>query len=95
MSTAYTPQNKDAQKLLDMLAACAMNQKKHSVEEMAAQLGITLGLFRQLQIGMRPMHAVSDELLASMAKYLGVPFDDVLVLAGKHQPASKLPGQAK
>lgn len=93
MSAAYTPQNKNAQKLLDMLAARAMNKKNHSVDQLAEQLRITVGFFNQLQNGIRQMHSVSDELLAEMAKYLGVPFDDVRVLAGKHPPASNSPQQ--
>jgi hypothetical protein len=85
MSAINTPPNGNAQKLLDMLAARAVNRKGHSVEEMSEELKITLGFFRQLQRGIRPLETIGDELAAEMAKYLDIPLEEVLFLAGKRE----------
>jgi hypothetical protein len=68
--------------LLAMLYQRA-NEDGLQLKELAAVLGVTYGYIHQLKTGLREVAQVSDEFVASCAKYLNKPRIYIQALAGK------------
>lgn len=58
-------------------------QRGHKMREMASALGVTYGYLIQLKKGIRETTRVSDEVIRSAARYLGVPAVAVRMAAGQ------------
>lgn len=68
--------------LVQWLSAQAL-QRGQSFKELADELRVTEGLLKQLENGVKPIETISRALAAAIARYLRVPTDVVLLLAGQ------------
>ena len=71
--------------LLASLIRCA-NERRHQLNDMARELGVTYGYVNQLRNGIRNTYKVSDDFALACARYLGVPRLTVLMMAGRVTP---------
>lgn len=68
--------------LLAALVQCA-NERRHQMQDLARELGVTYGYINQLRSGLRNTSQISDDFALACARYLGVPRLTVLMLAGR------------